>query len=234
MPLYETHCHTRVSSICGVISPEEVVSFYKANGYAGVFITDHFFNGNCVVNREMPDAPYAEKVHRYCESYRQVKAAAKGEIDVFFGFEYSYGGTDVLVYGWDEDWLAEIPEIMDMPMRKFIDFANENGAFTVQAHPFREAAYIDHIRLYTNVAGVEIYNAGRDRRSNSLAETFAEAYGKIKMSGSDLHSASARPTLGGVEFDEKIRDVAHFIELCKAGKARPVVREVREAPEAQL
>ena len=221
---YETHCHTKISSICGVISPEELVELYLANGYAGVFVTDHFFNGNCVVNREMPEAPYADRVRRYCESYRQVKAAAGNRLDVFFGFEYSYGGTDVLVYGWDEDKVAALPEIMEMDMRSFIRFANENGAYTVQAHPFREAAYIDHIRLYTDVSGIEIFNAGRDDRSNSLAKTFAEAYGKIQMSGSDLHAATIG-RLGGVTFDERVRDVAHFIEMCRAGRAKPVMNE---------
>lgn len=214
--LYETHCHTRISSLCGSITPEEMVALYLRRGYAGVVVTDHFINGNCPVRREMPDAPFDEQIHRYCESYRQVKAAAGGRLDVLFGFEYSYAGTDVLVYGWDEEKLASMPEIVEMDLRTFIRFANDNGALTVQAHPFREAGYIDHIRLYPDVQGIEIYNANRDERCNGLARTFCKAYGKIPFSGSDLHSAK-QGALGGMSFPERAGTMETFVEMCRAG-----------------
>ena len=46
--LYELHLHTRVSSACGRITPEEVVRLYTAMGDTGVFITEHFLNGTQV------------------------------------------------------------------------------------------------------------------------------------------------------------------------------------------
>ena len=41
--LYETHCHTNVSSRCSRFSPEEIVKLYTTLKYDGVFITDHCF-----------------------------------------------------------------------------------------------------------------------------------------------------------------------------------------------
>lgn len=56
---YETHMHTSEGSACGRSSAEEMVRSYKEQGYTGVFVTDHFFNGNCSVDRSLP---WAEKV----------------------------------------------------------------------------------------------------------------------------------------------------------------------------
>ena len=94
---YETHLHTAITSACSVFQPEEIVEKYTRLGYAGVFVTDHFLNGNTTVPAELP---WAERVKTFMQGYRAVKAQAEGTgLDVFFGFEYSYRGTDFLVYG---------------------------------------------------------------------------------------------------------------------------------------
>ena len=89
----------------------------------------------------------------FYDGYLQIKELAKGKLDVFFGFEYGYKGTDILVYGWDKEKLLQIPQIMQMSTREFIEFANDSGALTVHAHPFREAHYIDHIDISVIVEG---------------------------------------------------------------------------------
>lgn len=43
---YETHCHTSEASGCGMSTGAEMAQKYKDEGYDGIFITDHFFNGN--------------------------------------------------------------------------------------------------------------------------------------------------------------------------------------------
>ncbi len=220
--LYETHCHTAKISACGRISAEEIVDLYLASGFAGVIVTDHFLQGNCRITYEHPDLPYPERIHMFFEGYREVKAAAADRLDVFFGFERSYGGTDVLVYGLDEPRLQAIPEIETMDMRTFIRFMNELGALTVQAHPFREASYIDHIRLYTDTQGVEIYNSCRDDLSNRLAEFYWHEYdravGKAFTAGSDLHAVSSPAILGGMRFPERLASIDDFIQAVREKK----------------
>lgn len=216
---YELHCHTALSSLCASASAEELVKMYLANGYSGVFITDHFLNGNACVNRDLPNGSYEERVEAFARGYRAVKAAAGEKLDIFFGFEYSYKGTDVLVYGWDIDRLKKLDSILDMSMREFCDYCKENGALAVQAHPFREDSYIDHIRLYPNVEGVEVFNAGRTEKCNELGRCYAEICKKVKTAGSDLHHVSQK-TLGGMIFEEKIASEQQFVKLIREGKGK--------------
>ena len=217
MYLYETHCHTDVVSKCSIFSPSQIVDCYVKNGYTGVFITDHFLNGNCHFYIRDSKLSFEKRISLFCEGYKQVKTLADDKLQVFFGFEYSYLGTDLLIYGWDERKLKSLPEIMELSMREFIYFAKANGALVVQAHPFREADYIDHIRLFPEVEGVEVYNACRDNRCNSLAEFYATQYNKYKLSGSDAHT-NMLEKLGGMAFEEKLKDEYDFIERIRAGK----------------
>ena len=91
---YETHMHTAESSACGRFCAREMVQAYKAAGYAGIFVTDHFFNGNCTVDRRLP---WADKVELFCKGYENAKAEGdKIGLDVFFGFEYCVEGADFL------------------------------------------------------------------------------------------------------------------------------------------
>lgn len=220
--LYETHCHTNVSSACSKLSPEQIVELYVKNGYEGVFITDHFINGNCVQKIRL-EKDYAKQIEAFFDGYRRVKEAGKGVLDVFCGFEASYKGTDVLVYGWDEEMTKRYSEITSMTMREFINFANAHGALTIQAHPFREAEYIDHIRLFPETAGIEVYNSSRDYLCNKLGyeyfKAYNEEYGKAKTAGSDIHIYTLK-TLAGMAFGEKLKSEADFVERVKRGEGQ--------------
>ena len=46
MYIYETHLHTSPISACAKASTRESLEFYKAAGYAGVFMTEHFIDGS--------------------------------------------------------------------------------------------------------------------------------------------------------------------------------------------
>lgn len=214
---YELHCHTKRSSQCAGISADEIVELYLANGYDGVCITDHFLNGNTTVHRNCPNGTYEEKIDLFCKGYEEVKERAKDRLKVFFGFEASYRGTDILVYGFDQQALEKLPQLPDMDLRSFCDFCRERGALAVQAHPFREAGYIDHIRLYPNCEGVESMNSARDKRCNELGAFYAKAYDKIATGGSDLHHADQK-MLSGMAFDEEVHSIEELIALLRAGK----------------
>lgn len=213
---YETHLHTSVTSACSVFTPEEVVEKYTRLGYAGIFVTDHYLRGNSSVPR---DLPYEERVARYFDGYRAVKKCAEGSgLSVFFGVEISHWGTDFLFYGLDEDWYRNNPEIMTETPKKFCRRAREAGALVIQAHPYREAFYIDHIRLFPDeVDGLEIINTCNSERANGLARTLAIAYGLVPVAGSDIHRASQKE-LAGMEFHEKIKSEQDFAERIKRGE----------------
>lgn len=214
---YETHLHTMPVSRCAVATVEESLKFYKNLGYDGVFITNHFLDGNINID---PDASYAEKIEFYFSDYEKgIEIGEKIGIKVFCGVEISYKGTDFLIYGLDKEWYLNHPEIMDMKKSDELTFMRENGAFIIQAHPYREDFYIDHIRLFPrHVHGVEIVNASRNEAENNMAKAYCESYGLIEFAGSDNHKAAQCKNLAGICCEEPVCNVQDFIEKVKTQK----------------
>lgn len=220
---YETHCHTLYTSACSRLDAETLVCLYKENGYDGVVVTDHFLNGNTTVDRTKK---WEERIDDFFIGYEKVLAEGeKKGLKVFFGFEYSYFGTDFLIYGMGREFLKSHPFLLGLNTRAFLALARENGALTIQAHPYREADYIDHIRLFPSDAdGLETINAARDERCNRLADILADEYGILKTGGSDLHAPSQK-LLSGVETDEPVKNIEELVAAVKERRARPFLKE---------
>ena len=92
--LYETHLHTSEASACGKVSGSDYIDFMKDRGFQGMFVTDHFFNGNSCVPQYFP---WEKKVERYVTGYKKAQEAARGkDFDVLFGVEYNFHGDEYL------------------------------------------------------------------------------------------------------------------------------------------
>ena len=88
----------------------------------------------------------------------------------------------------------------------------ENGALVIQAHPFREASYIDHIRLFPRcIHGVEVINAGRTEEENKMARIYAEHYGLIEFAGTDNHIGKKQKSLAGMCSEKAVMNEQDFI-----------------------
>ena len=198
---------------------KECLEFYKKLGYDGVFITNHFLDGN--INIEY-DKPYEEKIEFYFSDYEKALKLSKSiGIKVFCGQEISYKGTDFLIYGLDKDWYLDHPEIMEMKKTDELTLMADSGALIIQAHPFREAAYIDHIRLFPcHVHGVEVENACRRKAENQMADVYADHYGFLKFAGSDNHIGARQKKLAGVCTDEPVCDIEDFIDKMRGKKTK--------------
>ena len=227
---YETHLHTAPASKCAHASVRDNLTFYKSAGYDGVFITNHFLDGNVGGDRSLP---YAEQLAFYLSDYEEAKALEKEiGIKVFFGVELSYGGTDFLIYGLDGDWYAAHPEIMQMKKSEELPFMREAGALVVQAHPFREAGYIDHIRLFPRgIEGVEVINANRTDFENHMAEIYAAEYGFLRAAGTDNHLGPQQVKLAGMECEKPLASERDFIDRMRAGEMH-IFTLTNEAQEA--
>ena len=59
---YETHLHTFPVSKCAKASVEESLLFYNELGYDGVFITNHFIDGNINIS---PLETYQKRINFY-------------------------------------------------------------------------------------------------------------------------------------------------------------------------
>lgn len=227
MHLYETHLHTHPVSKCACADVNEVVRFYKELGYAGIFITNHFLDGNINIDRELP---YEERINFYFSDYEKAKElGGKIGIDVFFGAELSYKGTDFLIYGLDKEWFLSHPEIMKMSKTEELTLMANDGALIIQAHPFREASYIDHIRLFPrHVHGIEIHNANRTEFENNMAKQYAKSYYLLPFAGTDNHRGKAQTKLGGIKLSGKIESEYDFVQRIKNGEYKIFHKELGE------
>jgi len=213
--LYETHLHTRQGSACGNNTGREMAIAHKEAGYSGIIVTDHFFYGNTRPDRSLP---WQDWVHEFCSGYRDALAISKEiDLDVFFGWESGYNGTEFLIYGLDEAWLMSHPEIKDATIPEQYSIIHEAGGVVFHAHPFRERDYIAEVRLFPEyVDGVEVFNAsnewadGIDKHNISAAE-YAKKYNFPVTSGSDIHCVT--PLMSGVAFDRRLESIDDFIKL---------------------
>ena len=225
MHLYETHLHTYPVSKCARASAEDVVTFYKSAGYTGIFITNHFIDGNINIDRTLP---YEERINFYFSDYELAKAAGEDVgLDVFLGIEMSYRGTDFLVYGLTKEWFLAHPEIENMQKTDQLTLMANEGALIIQAHPFREKSYINHIRLFPrHVHGVEVFNANHNDFENGMAKHYAKSYYLIPFAGSDNHVGASQKRLGGMKSHSRIVDELDFVEKVKSGNMKTFHREL--------
>ena len=202
--------HTLPVSRCARYSVRENLEFYRSLGYDGIFITNHFLDGNINIDKSLP---YEEKVKFYFSDYYEaLKLSQEIGIKVFLGVEISYRGTDFLIYGLDKEWFLAHPEIMDMKKSEELPFLASHGALVIQAHPYRQDRHIDHIRLFPHcIEGVETVNACRTELENRMADIYADAYGFVKTAGTDNHIGSRITHLAGMESDTPLTDEADFI-----------------------
>lgn len=214
--LYETHLHTNVGSRCGVSSPEDYIPVYKKWGFTGIFVTDHFFNGNCAID---PSLPWKDQVDRYLKGYERAKEAGdKAGLDVFLGWEARLGNDEYLVYGLGRQWLYEHPEIVTCSHEDQYQLVHEGGGALVQAHPYRERTYETAIDLYPDdVDGIEGWNLCDSRGEDARSRSYGETHHLPFTAGSDVHDVKLledkRPF--GVSLPQKLTSSKDYADLLR-------------------
>jgi hypothetical protein len=205
------------ASSCATSHGRDYIRRYKALGYTGIIITDHFYNGNSSINRNLP---WTKWVDRFCRGYEDARnEGAKLGLDVFFGWEETFDDDDYLVYGLDKEWLLEHPEAAHWTRREQYETVGRYGGCVVQAHPFRQHYYIREIHLSTGcVDGVEVANAGNQSQSyDALALWYAERLGLPMTAGSDIHSAEdvQQGETFGVYLDKKMHTIQDYVQAIR-------------------
>ena len=70
----ELHAHTSPASLCGRLSPEELVELYLSLGVQGIVITNHL---NTYSRGDRPIEQYAED---YLDDYYRAKKSRQGHV----------------------------------------------------------------------------------------------------------------------------------------------------------
>jgi len=223
--LYETHMHTSEGSACAHLSAKEQVRMYKELGYDGIFVTDHFFGGNTAVSRNLP---WKERIERYCLGYEHAKEEGdRVGLQVFFGIETGFCGTEFLVYGVDKEWLISHPDMMEWSIKKQYEMIHRAGGLVVHAHPFRGHDKGKAAKLYPDaVDAVEVYNLGNIWRGvwmNESALSYAKEQNLPITGGGDAHNAGSLH--GGILTEERICSVEEFIRMILKKTGYDVIKD---------
>ncbi len=222
--LYETHLHTRPGSACAHNSGAEMAEAAHLMGYAGIIITDHNWGGNTGIDRALP---WEQWVDGFITGYENASEyGRKHDMDVFWGYEAGYEGTEFLIYGITPDWLKAHPEIRTADVKEQYRLIHEGGGMVIHAHPFREAGYIPEIRLYPEyVDGVEGINAAHSS-SRSMGHNnpeydrrairYANEHHLPITAGSDIHTTNLLG--GGVAFKRRLASAQDYCRAILSGE----------------
>lgn len=233
--VYETHSHTSEASACGKVSGADYIDFMKQRGFQGMIITDHFFNGNSAVDRNLP---WKDRVEWYVSGYRKAHRAAEGkDFDVLFGVEFNFEGDEYLIYGIDEQWLLQNEDIMTMSrMEVYQRVHATSDALLVQAHPYRERGYLKDIKLMPEICdGIEVYNAANPEYQNALGYQYGKKLDLPMTAGSDIHYYTDDP-MGGMLLPRRITDSTEYAQMLRNREGIPVqiTLEGRITPVAEI
>lgn len=222
--LYETHLHTKEASACAKSYAADMVRACKKAGYTGIFVTDHNWYGNTALDRKLP---WNDFVENFAKGYENAKREGDKEgLDVFFGWEAGYNGTEFLIYGLTKEWLLQTPEIKDATVEEQFALVRAAGGMVIHAHPFREEYYIPEIRLFPElVDGVEGINATHSsskstshnkKEFDERAVAYAAEHGLPMTAGSDIHSTFLFG--GGMAFKRRLKDGRDFAAAVMGGE----------------
>ena len=206
------HFHTKNTSNCANVKAKDAVEEYIKAGYNGIVVTDHLSPSTYMkYGREL--LPWKKKVDFFLRGYKEALKTADGRIPVLLGMELRFrtseGDNDYLVYGINEEFLYNTPELLNLNSKKFYELCQKNGFLVFQAHPFRVGMKVTNPKY---LDGIEIFNGNpRHNSSNDIAEMWAKKYDLMVTSGSDYHEYEDLGT-GGIWFNKEIKDNKTLIE----------------------
>lgn len=184
------HIHTAPCSRCAPMTPQELVNALISGGYKGCVITNHFFGGNTGIDRNLP---WNEFVLQYEKDYIEIKKTAQDkDLDIIFCVEeHLFDGLEILCYGITPHFLYEHPELRDNhTIEIWSKTLHEYGALCIQAHPFRDRAYIKEPKVLPIefIDGIEVFNACNKPDENTQAHHCATEHPEwILTAGGDSH-----------------------------------------------
>ena len=208
----ELHAHCAEVSPCADMTAAQVVDRYVAAGYHSLVLANHY----CDYVMDDPGKTWEERINHFLSGYRIMKEYAGEKLHIILGCELRFIGSsnDYLIFGMDEQFLIDHPDLHRMSLKTFSAFAKEHGLLIVQAHPFRAGMKIVKTKY---LDGIEVFNGhpGHDSR-NDIADMWAKRYGLLRTSGSDFHHPHSVEG-GGIITDFPITSMNQLVEVIRSG-----------------
>ena len=211
----ELHAHTNPASRCSELPPEQFVKNFKANGYDGVVLTNHFSKKNFFVYHDYKDKEDA--LAQYLADWYAVKAAAdRVGLKAYLGAELRFSDideNDYLLFGADEQTLSVAYDFMEKDPAAFVREGKDPRSLFVQAHPHRDnMTQIDPALL----DGYEVFNMHPNHNGRiALAQRYAMEHGiALRTIGTDYHHPG-HENLSAARFAELPEDSFALATLLK-------------------
>ncbi len=201
------------------MQPQELIDALIAGGYSGCVITNHFIKGNSGIDRNLP---WNDFVAQYEKDYNKCKKIAQNnDLNVIFAIEeHLFDGLEILCYGITPEFLYQHPELCDdHTIESWSKALHDFGALCIQAHPFRDRAYIKNPRLLPieYIDGIEVYNACNNPEANITAKEVAQNYPDwILTAGGDSHLPESA-CWSGIKTKQRITDEQTLLKILKSG-----------------
>ena len=211
MHKYDLHIHTSQTSPCASMSGAEQARAYKALGFTGIVITDHYYDGFFEKNAS---PTWAESMDKYFSGYFDAKAeGGRIGLDVFQSAEVTlaYNRKDYLVYGAEPEFFYDNEKLFDLTEAELIARVHGAGGLVFAAHPFR----YETLHPYGAIDGAEVIN-GNPMSRNSLAMQFAKQNNLLMCSGSDAHNPGDEGK-GGIILPRRILGIKDLADALRAG-----------------
>lgn len=215
--MYKTELHVHSSSVsnCSDVPEDSIARRYIAAGYTTIVLTNHLSKFTYKNKRfDRSGDTWDTKIDYYMNGIKKLTEAAVGRINVLWGVELrsNINDNDYLIYGVDERFLRSTPDIMDMKIKLVAEAVHEVGGLFCQAHPFRNDMKVTKPEL---LDGIEVFNGHSNHDSrNDIAEAWAEKFGLLGISGSDLHHPYQAPC-GGIVTDGPVTDIGQLVSLLR-------------------
>ena len=218
----EMHVHTSEGSSCAKAEAQEIVKAYGEAGYDAIVITNRF---DPLLLQEFGETD-EQKIERYLLGYRKAREAGKRYgVKVMFGVEIRLepGVEDFLIYGIDEEFLFQNPNLCFLSQSEVFNRCHAYGAVFYQAHPFREPCvpqrpeYLD---------GVEYNQRPNSGNHNEKLDVWRKDYPELRLiSGSDCHDLD-QVGYGGIEIEENVDNIKEIVAIMKKGNYRLITTPV--------
>lgn len=177
----ELHAHNRPISTCGDFPAEDVLKMFKADGYDGIALTNHFMTTEGLSVEEHATW-YRDELYKTFELADKIGIKLYTAAEIRFKSE---NNNDYLLYGYNPDDLLYICQLLQGTFADFIKNYKTDDMFLAQAHPFRKGL----IPMDTDLLdGIEAFNMHPNHNSKiAIATQFAKEHKKTMIMGTDFH-----------------------------------------------